>query len=274
MNALSPHTPRIYSFGHSNHTADKFFELMARYGIRAIVDVRSIPSSGRFPQFKKRSLETLSRGHGISYRHCPELGNKVGGIAHLLCQPEGEAAMMQLVQAARDAAPGPAWADGRPPGGATAYMCAEADWRDCHRQVIAQQLLAVFSITTIHILRNGSTESHPSDHVLPPVYGVMPGAQASCCNEPEVSLAGQMTDMRISSSRENEETALQTAPLQRTDHDNVRAEPEGVQTIQRVSDRSINENTTEASVTVQSTQSAEETGSSQPTRTRRWGKKQ
>ena len=60
-------------------------------------------------------------------------------------------------------------------------MCAEADWRDCHRQVIAQQLEAVHGITTTHILRNGGTEPHPCDYILPSHYGMEPSIGGACC---------------------------------------------------------------------------------------------
>mmetsp|Transcript_18130 Transcript_18130/g.58768 ORF Transcript_18130/g.58768 Transcript_18130/m.58768 type:complete len:142 (-) Transcript_18130:29-454(-) len=56
------------------------------------------------------------------------------------------------------------------PDGATAYMCAEADWRDCHRQVIAQKLMEDFGLATLHIKRDGSLEEHPRRHVLPAHY--------------------------------------------------------------------------------------------------------
>jgi len=76
--------PRIFTIGHSNHEVETFFRLLSTYRITDLVDVRSIPSSGRFPHFKKRSLEDQCSRRGISYRHCPALGNKVGGIASLL----------------------------------------------------------------------------------------------------------------------------------------------------------------------------------------------
>ena len=88
----------------------------------------------------------------------------MGGIANLLRQPEGEAALDELAAAALE--------------GTTAYMCAEGPWRDCHRQVIAQQLGEHYDIWTTHILPNGKVEHHPKDHVLPAYYGMPPAASA------------------------------------------------------------------------------------------------
>lgn len=178
--------PRIFTVGHSNHPADAFLRLLTRYRINEVVDVRSIPSSGRFPQFKKRGLQHLCASSGIAYRHCPQLGNKGvdGGIAKLLRQPEGQAALFELCEAARRATPC---------GGTTAFMCAEADWRDCHRQVVAQKLLDEYGIVTVHIKRDGSTEPHPQGHVLPEYYGVSPrpletvGGICECSSKPLVA---------------------------------------------------------------------------------------
>eukprot|EP00928_Gymnodinium_smaydae_P008738 TRINITY_DN13203_c0_g1_i1.p1 TRINITY_DN13203_c0_g1~~TRINITY_DN13203_c0_g1_i1.p1 ORF type:complete len:259 (-),score=48.49 TRINITY_DN13203_c0_g1_i1:278-1012(-) len=178
---------RIFTVGHSNHDAQVFFALLARHGIRELVDVRSIPSSGRFPQYKKRALETQCARHGVSYRHCPELGNKVDGIGQLLRRPEGKRALEELAASAQRAAAAAA-APGCSPlsAAATAYMCAEADWRDCHRQVIAQELLERFAVATMHIHPKGHVEIHPRDHVLPLHYGVqslMLDAVDSCNSE-------------------------------------------------------------------------------------------
>lgn len=159
--------PQIFTVGHSNHQAEAFFELLALYSVNELVDVRSIPSSGRFPHFKKRSLEQLCASHGVRYRHCPQLGNKGvdGGIAGLLRQAEGRVALAELASAARNTTLS---------GGVAAFMCAEADWRDCHRQVIAQKLLEEHGIVTTHIMRDGGVEAHPRNHVLPEYYGVTP----------------------------------------------------------------------------------------------------
>ncbi|CAE8603069.1 unnamed protein product [Polarella glacialis] len=187
--------PLIYSIGHSNHEAHHFFELLSKHNVTCLVDVRSIASSSRFPHFKMRSLEDLCYRQRLTYRHCPELGNKVGGIVHLLAQPEGQAALTDLVLAAS-----------RVNEGATAYMCAEADWRDCHRQVISQKLLHDFSVPTVHLLRDGKSELHPRLHMLPDCYGLkqevftLHPSQAAASLSAEATMPGASMD---SSSHRN-----------------------------------------------------------------------
>eukprot|EP00929_Paragymnodinium_shiwhaense_P008367 TRINITY_DN112319_c0_g1_i1.p1 TRINITY_DN112319_c0_g1~~TRINITY_DN112319_c0_g1_i1.p1 ORF type:complete len:294 (-),score=35.99 TRINITY_DN112319_c0_g1_i1:310-1131(-) len=185
---------RIFTVGHSNHDAQPFLKLLKTHNIKAVMDVRSIPSSGRYPHFKKRPLEDLLRKNGITYRHCPELGNKVDGIAKLLRRPEGQASLKELAEAAYEAGK-----DARLP--ATAYMCAEADWRDCHRQVVAQKLLEDYNIATRHILRDGGIELHPADHILPDHYGILPpGALDDCCPDDAI-LAQSLQTLSLAESR-------------------------------------------------------------------------
>lgn len=155
--------PRLLTVGHSNHQPETFLKLLRTFNIKELVDVRSIPSSGKFPHFKKNALQKLLESQGISYRHCPELGNKgvEGGILGLLQLPEGRAAVAQLAQTAQEATL---------LGPKCAFMCAEADWRECHRQVVAQRLLLDFGITVNHIKRDGTLEPHLDDHVLPDYF--------------------------------------------------------------------------------------------------------
>lgn len=152
----------LFTVGHSNHEVGSFFALLQKYRIFGLVDVRSIPSSGRFPQFKKRQFEKLCNDRGVTYRHCPELGNKLGGIYHLLQRPEGHEALQDLVASSTGC--------GRPDGDWAerhkwvAFMCAEAEWTDCHRQVIAQVLTHEYNVAVRHILRDGTSEPHPPDY--------------------------------------------------------------------------------------------------------------
>ena len=41
----------IKTIGHSNHAIERFVDLLKAGGVEAVVDVRSMPYSRRFPQF-------------------------------------------------------------------------------------------------------------------------------------------------------------------------------------------------------------------------------
>jgi len=46
----------IFTIGHSNHTPEKFFELLSIHNINALADVRSAPYSRYLPHFNKQAL--------------------------------------------------------------------------------------------------------------------------------------------------------------------------------------------------------------------------
>lgn len=71
----------IYTIGHSNHSLEHFLELLKKYRIELVVDVRSQPYSRYVPHFNRKILEEYLRRHGIAYRF---LGDKLGG------RPDGE----------------------------------------------------------------------------------------------------------------------------------------------------------------------------------------
>ena len=57
----------IWSIGHSNATAERFLAMLRGAGISAIADVRSVPSSRRFPWFSKNNMAAQLAGAGIGY---------------------------------------------------------------------------------------------------------------------------------------------------------------------------------------------------------------
>ena len=47
---------------------------MKEYGIKEVVDLRTIPKSRHNPQFNSGSLKTVLAENGIEYKHFKELG--------------------------------------------------------------------------------------------------------------------------------------------------------------------------------------------------------
>lgn len=134
----------IFTVGHSTRTEDEFLEILRAHGIRRLVDVRRYPGSRRHPQFSRESLERTLPAHGIAYEHAPALGGRrtpaadsandawrsagFRAYADYMATAEFENALAGVLAAAADAP--------------TAIMCAEAvPWR-CHRQLIADVLVA------------------------------------------------------------------------------------------------------------------------------------
>src|SRR5689334_17064977 len=67
---------RAFTLGHSTHSFDDFYALLAAHDVKRVADVRRFPQSRRHPQFGAESLaESLSAG-GVDYRHLPALGGR------------------------------------------------------------------------------------------------------------------------------------------------------------------------------------------------------
>jgi uncharacterized protein (DUF488 family) len=134
----------IFTIGHSTRTADEFLVLLDAYRVSGLADVRTVPRSRRHPHFSADALTTFLPAHGIDYIHLPGLGglrkprpdSRNGGWRNSGFRGYADHMQTQEFAAALDALV--AFASDRQ----TAVMCAEAKWWQCHRQLIADALVA------------------------------------------------------------------------------------------------------------------------------------
>jgi len=153
--------PVFYTVGHSTRTLDQFVTLLRSFGIRRVVDVRTIPRSRHNPQFNGETLATALRNRRLGYRHLKGLG----GLRHSRADStnlgwrnlsfRGFADYMQTQAFAETLEVLIALAAERP----TVIMCAEAvPWR-CHRFLIADALV-VRGFAVEHIMGQGVAKTH------------------------------------------------------------------------------------------------------------------
>lgn len=157
--------PDTFTVGHSNRSIDDFLVLLKSYGVKRLVDVRTIPKSRHNPQFNRDALAASVRRAHIAYTHLPKLGglrharadsvntgwnnSSFRGFADYMQTPEFSAALARLEKLART----------KP----CAIMCAEAvPWR-CHRSLIADALTV-----RGHAVKHIMTPSRASLHKLTP----------------------------------------------------------------------------------------------------------
>jgi uncharacterized protein (DUF488 family) len=154
----------LFSVGHGARAADAFVGLLREAGVGLVVDVRVAPGSRRHPHFSRAPLGRLLTEAGIAYEW---RGTELGGFRtpkpdsphtalpvdafrgyadHMETETFGEA-LAWLLRAAAE----------RP----TAMMCAESDWRRCHRRLIADA--AVVAGTSVVHLVDGGAEQHAID---------------------------------------------------------------------------------------------------------------
>ncbi len=168
MNA-EPDTP-FFTIGHSTRSLDELIELLRAFGVDQLADIRTVPRSRRHPHF---SIDALSRSlpaAGIGYRHFPGLGGlrkpraDSPNIGWRHPSFRGYADYMQTAAFAEALAELIAWAhEGRASSPSlvrnTAAMCSEAVWWRCHRQLVADALVAR-GFTVRHIMTTTSAPAH------------------------------------------------------------------------------------------------------------------
>jgi len=164
-----PHTERvakaqraIFTIGHSTHPIEKFVELVSHHEIAIIADVRSFPSSRKWPQFNQGPFEESLRRAGIGYRWIKQLGGRRHskregslhtGWTHPAFRSYADytetddfaAGLAELEQLATDAR--------------LAYLCSEGVWWRCHRRIISDHLL-VRGWQVQHIMPAGKLALH------------------------------------------------------------------------------------------------------------------
>jgi uncharacterized protein (DUF488 family) len=65
----------VYTIGHGRHSFADFLNLLQKYEIKFLCDVRSVARS-RWPQFNGKVLEEELLKNNIAYEHLPECGGK------------------------------------------------------------------------------------------------------------------------------------------------------------------------------------------------------
>ncbi|GAA5225620.1 DUF488 family protein [Paeniglutamicibacter antarcticus] len=136
---------RVFTIGHSTREFDEVVAMLQANDVTELVDVRSYPSSRKFPQWNQSAIEE-SLPHDIGYRWIQDLGGRRhtpagvatpnGGwrvkafrdYADYMATKEFRSGLSELLKVADESVP--------------AIMCSEAvPWR-CHRRLITDALIA------------------------------------------------------------------------------------------------------------------------------------
>ena len=147
----------IYTIGHSTHPVDVLIDMLQSFGIKVLADIRSYPGSKRFPHYNKEALRQTLESAGIQYLHFPDLGGKREAPADVKKHPpfSGYKEHMATDAFATAIAELQQLAQTTP----VAYMCAEANWRQCHRSLMSDYLKTA-EWKVIHIKGKDKSEPH------------------------------------------------------------------------------------------------------------------
>ncbi len=151
----------LYTIGHSTHPIDEFISLLKEYGIKQLVDVRTIARSRHNPQFNEKRLASRLKKSKIQYSHDRELGGlrhakkdsinmgwrnaSFRGYADYMQTDEFGSALKALIVKVKKKT--------------SVIMCAEVlPWR-CHRSMIADALVKQ-KWEVLHIMSKTSAYKH------------------------------------------------------------------------------------------------------------------
>ena len=150
---------RVFTVGHGVRPIEELLETLRWADVETLVDVRRFPGSRRNPQFNQNALADALAASGIGYRHAVELGGRrrgepgeerfsclrVAAFRSYAARMTSEVWQTALAEALAEPTP--------------CLMCAETNWRRCHRRLIAEFLEARGHVP-VHLLGPGRREGH------------------------------------------------------------------------------------------------------------------
>lgn len=155
--------PVVFTIGHSTRSFSEVLEMLRENAVDLLVDVRSFPSSRKFPQWNKSAIEK-ELPKDISYRWIKKLGGRRHTPANVISVNQG-----WRVKAFRDYADYMSTSEFKQGlqelldltvTNTAATMCSEAvPWR-CHRRLITDALIMkgvnVEDILSLHSVRTAT----------------------------------------------------------------------------------------------------------------------
>jgi uncharacterized protein (DUF488 family) len=144
----------VWTIGHSNHSWERFAQLLATASVELVADVRSYPharvaswsSKGKFePALRQLEIGYVFLGEGLGGRPADEaLYDDTGHALYNLIavRPQFRVAIERVLTLAREHR--------------TAILCSEGAPRHCHRRLLVGRVLCEHGATLEHILPDGS----------------------------------------------------------------------------------------------------------------------
>lgn len=146
----------IYTIGHSNHSIEKFIELLKEFRIETIIEVRTVPKSSYSPHFNKPNLIFVLSQNKIKYI---DMGRTLGG------RPEDKSVLNIHDRIEEELIETKSWymdAIDRvidiSHNSKIAIMCSEENPEHCHRGYIISHTLLKKGEEVVHIRGNKKIE--------------------------------------------------------------------------------------------------------------------
>lgn len=155
----------IYSVGYGGRVHTDFIQLMVKYNITLVVDIRSNPFSRFQPSYNKAGLKAILKEEGINYVF---MGEELGGKpkAQIFYSPSGklnqelvtttkfyQSAIRELIELAHI-------------NENICLLCSELNPDQCHRKTMVGQSLFKQGVIVNHINGKGGVDKHSNSNLL------------------------------------------------------------------------------------------------------------
>ncbi|ACP37242.1 DUF488 domain-containing protein [Saccharolobus islandicus] len=154
----------LFTIGHSNRSLEDFMEILRKYNVEILIDVRRWPKSSRYPHFNKENLKKALEQSGIEYLWKEQLGGyrKIGKDVEDIdigkCfKSEGFRAYAIYILTNERVME--ALEDIRRINKIKVIMCSEKFPWNCHRKIISDWFLARGD-EVVHLIEKESTIKH------------------------------------------------------------------------------------------------------------------
>lgn len=150
---------RIYTAGYGNRGFERYVELLKSYGVTHLVDVRSVPQSSYWEDFRRERLERIVPPTGLHYVY---MGDTLGGVYNsasackspetfdpsaAAVEPRFQVGLEKLIAAASDKSK------------VICLMCACLRPHRCHRSRLVGRALSERGVEVLHLDEKGEPKA-------------------------------------------------------------------------------------------------------------------
>ncbi len=148
----------ILTIGHGNKSLESFFELLNKYEVSYLIDVRTNPFSKYNPHFNRKELEISSLDFGIRYLF---LGDDLGGKPkdRTCYDSDGHVLYSKVMRKDFFIRSADRLVTANDKGIKVACMCSESNPCDCHRTKMIGEYLYTKGIEMHHIDKTGKLKT-------------------------------------------------------------------------------------------------------------------
>ena len=145
----------IYTIGYSGFSRDDFADVIASFGVNAVIDVRSKPYSEHNPEYNAPAMNEFLGARGIIYRnYAREFGARQENREFY--SAEGYMDFEKFAQSSQFQEGVKRILHAVKLGYRFALMCAEKDPITCHRAILVARAFHENGLNVIHIMPSGN----------------------------------------------------------------------------------------------------------------------